>query len=401
MTVRQPVHGITLLPAAAAVLALTLAGLGICVASLDAATTVLFVTYSAIGGYLATRPAAGRIGWLLVIAGWGLTVGSVRPPFDTTVLAQPGYGLREALYGWASSSGWSLAFTSVIGLALVYPSGRLPTGTGGRVARAVLGSAGLLTLAIWLGPTINVTVPGIPAGIDVDNPFGLLPPEAPWSALPNVSTLYATFFVAFVAAVGMLLGRYRRAQGLERLQYRWLVAAAVLVAFVNGIWAVATFVLQQGADVMTAATTLVSAAIPIAVAVAVQRYRLYAIDRIISRTLSWLLVTAVVVGVFAVAVLGLQWLLSPLTANNTIAVAGSTLLTAALFQPIRLRIQRLADNRFNRARIDADRVSAGLAARLRSDSAFETIATDLHAAVAESVAPTTVSTWIRQRTAGS
>jgi hypothetical protein len=137
------------------------------------------------------------------------------------------------------------------------------------------------------------------------------------------------------------------------------------------------------------------ATVPIAIYVAITRYRLYEIDRIVSRTLGWLLVTAVLAGVFAGAVIGLQALLAPVTGSNTVVIAGSTLLAAGLFQPLRRRIQHAVDRRFNRARLDADRVAGAFAGRLRQQVDLDALGIDMRQTVMGSVAPATVGLWLR------
>jgi hypothetical protein len=142
-------------------------------------------------------------------------------------------------------------------------------------------------------------------------------------------------------------------------------------------------------------------ATPIAIGVAITRYRLYEIDRIISRTIGYALVTSVLVIVFAGAVLGLQAVLEPLTGGNTVAVAASTLIVAALFQPLRRRIQSTVDRRFDRARYDGERTVAAFAARLRDQVELDSLETDLQGVVGQTVAPTSLGLWVRRSGADS
>ena len=190
-----------------------------------------------------------------------------------------------------------------------------------------------------------------------------------------------------VLAVGSIVIRLWRAKGLERLQLRWLVASlvlscvGVLVAIVSGLWSLAF---------------LVFTTIPLAIGVAVLRYRLYEIDRLISRTLAYGLVTLALLAVFGGAVLLLSALLSPLTGGNTLAVAGSTLLVAALFQPVRRRVQGIVDRRFNRSRYDAQAAVAAFSARLRDEVDLDTLQGSLLTIVEANLEPTTVSMWLRE-----
>jgi hypothetical protein len=189
-----------------------------------------------------------------------------------------------------------------------------------------------------------------------------------------------------VLAVGSIAIRLWRAKDLERLQLRWLVASlvlscvGVLVAIVSGLWSLAF---------------LVFTTIPLAIGVAVLRYRLYEIDRLVSRSLAYGLVTVVLLAVFGGAILLLSALLSPLTGGNTLAVAGSTLLVAALFQPLRRRVQAVVDRRFNRNHDDAERTLATFAARLRDEVDPQVLQAEILATVNATLEPTSISLWLR------
>ncbi len=140
--------------------------------------------------------------------------------------------------------------------------------------------------------------------------------------------------------------------------------------------------------------------LPVAIGIAVLRYRLYEIDRLISRTIGWAIVTALLVGAFALLVLGSSAVLEPLTGGNTLAVAGSTLVVAALFTPLRARVQRAVDRRFDRARYDGERLVGAFGERLRDEVDLEVIRADVLGTVDQAVRPTTVGLWLRERPEG-
>jgi hypothetical protein len=144
------------------------------------------------------------------------------------------------------------------------------------------------------------------------------------------------------------------------------------------------------------ATLAVVGLLPVAIGIAVLRYRLYEIDRIISRTIGWALVTGLLVGAFALLVVGSSALLEPLTGGNTLAVAGSTLVVALLFAPLRARVQRTVDRRFDRSRYDGEQTLAAFGERLRAEVDLTTIRTDVLATVETSVRPTRVGLWLRR-----
>jgi hypothetical protein len=146
--------------------------------------------------------------------------------------------------------------------------------------------------------------------------------------------------------------------------------------------------------------TLSVATLPLAalaVAVAVLRYRLYDIDRILSRTIGWAVVSLILASVFVGVIVGLQALLAPVTENNTLAVAASTLLAAALFQPLRVRVQRAVDRRFNRSRVDAQRAIDAFGSQLRDDVDLAALHGRLVAAADATVRPNGAGLWIRGR----
>ena len=140
---------------------------------------------------------------------------------------------------------------------------------------------------------------------------------------------------------------------------------------------------------------LALAGIPISVAVAVLRYRLYAIDHIISRTIGWAVVTAVLVAVFVGVVVILQSVLSPVTRENTLAVAASTLIACALFQPLRRRVQHAVDRRFDRARVDAETTLRGFATRLRGEVELTAVEDEVVRTVSGALRPTGIAVWLR------
>lgn len=374
-----------------------IAGLVLGIVATTPDRTVLFAGYAGIGAYLAWRPSASRIGHLLVLAGIAMTLASVRVPVEAYAIAGGSTSPADAFLGWANSSGWALGFPTFVALALVFPSGRMPAGRKGWIARAILAYAATAGFLIAFGPVINIQVPGTVDGIFVRNPYGVVPPDLFGVAAPDITSgLYASMFGAFILALGLLVARFRRSIGLERLQYRWLVAAILFAAALNALWVIATFGLQQDAN--GPANTLNAAGygtLPIAVAIAVLRYRLYAIDRIISRTLGWLIVTGILAAVFTGAIIGLQALLASFTGTDTLVVAASTLLASALFQPLRWRVQRAVDRRFDRSRIDAARTTEALAARLRDDVDLRSIAGEVGATVAASLAPRQLGLWLR------
>ena len=298
-------------------------------------------------------------------------------------LRDPGDPVGNALFLIGPAT-YALAFSLILPVvALAFPDGRLPSPRWRWPSGFALGA--LAAAAIL--------VVGKPGGIENSasmNPFGvaMLPVWLAGLAGPLNVTGSVLISVLGVAAV---VTRYRRGSGLERLQLRWFVAAVLLAAvpltmsIVGG--GVGWFVLAFPGVIL----------LPVAVWIAVTRHRLYEIDRLISRGLSWAVLSWLLVAVYVGAVLLLQSLLGGVTQGETLAIAGSTLLAAALFQPLRRRVQRVVDHRFNRARYDADGTVEALAARLRDEVDPNEIRASLVAAVRRSVAPSSVDLWLRGR----
>jgi hypothetical protein len=196
-----------------------------------------------------------------------------------------------------------------------------------------------------------------------------------------------------LAAVASLVIRFRQADGVERQQLKWVGLGAGLA--VVGI--VAAFVVPEyiGAGIVVVVVGLL--ALPLSIAVAVLRYRLYDIDRIISRTVAYAVLTALLGGLYVSGI----FLLTPLVAGagggSELAVAASTLAVAAAVRPLRRRVQDVVDGRFNRARYDAQRTVSGFAGRLRDDVRLEDLRAELVSVVDEVMEPASASLWLRER----
>jgi hypothetical protein len=206
-----------------------------------------------------------------------------------------------------------------------------------------------------------------------------------------------------IGAALALVIRFRAAAGVERQQLRWLTAALafVVVAVLSGFIVAQLVPATAQTGLIWLGAIVAFPCVPIAIGIAVLRYRLYEIDRIVSRTISYAVLTALLVGVFAGAILLFQTVLAPLTGNNTLAVAASTLLVAALFQPVRGRVQRVVDRRFNRARYDAERTVAAFSERLRDEVDLRSLRSEVLDVVDRSLQPSLTGIWLGERVGGS
>jgi hypothetical protein len=191
-----------------------------------------------------------------------------------------------------------------------------------------------------------------------------------------------------LVALGSLVRRWRASSGVERLQYPWLMAAIGLLIVVLA----ASQLVTESVILDVSLVFIALNAIPAAIGVAILRYRLYDIDKLISRTVSYAVVAAVLVAVYAGCALALGSLVGR---DNPLAVAGATLAAAALFTPLRRRVQEFVERRFDRSRYDAERVVDDFASRLRQEVDLDGLTTDLTAVVGQTLRPVTVSLWLR------
>jgi hypothetical protein len=245
--------------------------------------------------------------------------------------------------------------------------------------RAALAGLGLMVLVAMLAPG------PLDAAPELRNPVGI-------DALARVvDPVLFVMAVTLVLAVASLVVRFVRSRGEERLQLRWVAYGAVA-------YGVSTFVQILPGVPDLGLIDLVGVLILLgAVAVAVTKYRLYEIDRLISRTLTYAVLTALLVGLYLSSVTVLTALTSPVTGESPVAVAAATLLAAATFQPLRRRLQVMVDRRFNRARFDAAREIEAYRGRLRGQLDLASVGEDLTATVRTTLEPAAVALWLPGR----
>jgi len=350
---------------------------------------VVVVTVSGVGTFLAMRVPGNVIGWLLLASGLLFGYGILSGGYAYRSIDDPtGLWPGTALLGWLNN----LLFLPpvmivVVAVPLVFPDGHLLSPRWRWVAAALA----IGTLAAGVRPAF---APGPMGDLGIDNPFGR-PGLEP--LINTIDTLAAvTALPVFIASMASVVVRYRRGGPIERHQLKWLIAVTALAAaslpfaFVGG-----TLGLTVAANAAWFVGFLAIAALPIAIGIAILRYRLFEIDRIISRTLGWAIVTGVLVAVFAGAVVLLQAVLATFTQENTIAVAASTLIAFALFQPLRLRVQHAVDRRFDRSRYDGERTVDAFTDRVRNEVDLGTLRTSLSATASAAVRPAAVGVWLR------
>ncbi|HEV2824764.1 MAG TPA: hypothetical protein VG035_06110, partial [Actinomycetota bacterium] len=339
------------------------------------------LVFTTTGAFLAGRRPANPVGWLLL--GWGMVMafGSFTTCYvDKGLVRDPGSLPGPSWVGWAEGVVWHPAFALLAFLLLLFPHGRLPSPRWRPFA--------WFTVTVYL--TLSLAAALAPGAVELYYPEATPPVNLPVAGLADgvFEVLLPGQLLLLAAALVSVVLRLRRARGEERQQVKWFVYTVVTVtaAFVAGI-------VVFGAGVLFPLFGL----IPVSVAVAVFKYRLYDIDRLINRTLVYTLLTALLVGVYAGLVFLLGRLLDPATGDSALAVAASTLAVAALFQPARRRLQGLVDRRFNRGRYDAAQTVERFSGRLRDQVDLDTLSAELLGVVDHTVQPASASLWLRRR----
>ncbi len=365
----------------------------------DIAFTLAVLVFPWTGLLIVRRQPRNAVGWVLLAVGaaWGLADAAVAYASIALVL-RPGLlpGADEAAA--LGAAGWAPAI-GIMGtyLLLLFPDGRLPSERWRVLAwlSAAVISTVTVTIVLTPGPIGVKPVP------DLANPLGVdsLRTElaiVQGAALPMLP-------LCILGSAAGLVSRFRRSNGVERLQLKWLATAGAAVACMYLVGVAAS--LSRSADpggsepgwllVLQSVAVLSFLLLPLSIGTAMLRHRLYDIDVVINRTLVYGSLTALLVATYIGCVLLLQLVLSPLTETSDLAVATSTLAAAALFRPARARIQAVVDRRFFRRRYDAARTLDEFTGRLRHEVDLESVGSDLRATVRESVQPAHVSLWLR------
>ena len=341
------------------------------------------IPYAIVGAAIAYRQPRNAIGWIMLASGLMTSVCSDAGYYAALVYRQDDH-LPLGRLGVALAPFWAVFIVLLPLPIMLFPDGHAPRGRWRSLSYAYV--ALCVAALVWAGI--------VDVGAFTDHRLMI----APTGELNRFDTgpagaalVFPFFLIALVSVVYQVL-RYRRSSGERRAQLKWMMSGGVVavVGFVAGL------ALNHAASPLLRAVGglgfLCSIALPLGMSVGILRYRLYEIDRIISRTLSYAAVTALLVGTFA----GLIVLLTEvLPFSSTLGVAASTLAAAALFNPLRARVQRVVDSRFNRARYDAEATVDAFAKRLREAIDLDAVEADLLVTVRRALEPSHASVWIR------
>ncbi len=341
------------------------------------------------GAILASRRPRHPVGWLLLA--FGLVVQALSSAAEGYarygLLARPG-SLPAADYLAILASVTFIPGLGCIGfILLLTPTGSLPSLRWRRWAWIAAAVPAAFVVSWLLGmPAVDPesVLHGTP------NPFAIAALEGPLRVVAGVAAPLTA--LTLVVAGWSLVRRFRRARGTERQQLRWLSFAAALA--LPAVLVLYAGVLTGNLELAGWAVGVFLALLPLAISAAIARYRLYDLDRIISRTVAYGLLTVLLGGGYTLVVLGLGQLLGR---ESSLVVAAATLAVAAVFQPARRRVQRVVDRRFNRHRYDAARTIDGFSSRLRQQVDLDTLSSELLAVVDQTMQPTRTSLWLRPR----
>jgi hypothetical protein len=358
--------------------------------------TVVAVGYAVIGAIIASRLPNHPIGWICCAIGFIAAVEHFSGEYAVYALvARPDSLAGGKAMLWMSNWVWILMFGLIVFLLLLFPNGRLPSN---RWRPFAWFSATVTVVGAILAAIAPDSTPGPNSDANVlrslPNPFGI-------EGLPNLQqpVQVLVLSVGLVAAASLVLVRLRNARGIERQQIKWLIYAS---AMLSGALILKDTVFSPlggtlwGLWVGYLLVALGGLGGPIAIGVAILRYRLYEIDTLINRALVYGSLTAMLVGLYLVGIVVLQRFFVLLTGQqSTLAVVASTLLIAALFNPLRRRIQRFIDRRFYRRKYDAGKTLEAFSAKLRDETDLEALNDDLVGVVRETMQPAHVTLWLR------
>ena len=362
----------------------------------DGSVPVWFsAAFGLVGFVVAARKPRNPLGWVILAVACCFALSQ-----DASFYVVASYRLRHGglPLGWVAllaQPGWAPGIVLSGLTVLLFPDGRLPSRRLRWVVWPYLGVA-----ALWALGTVIVTIGAIAShrsGVDpggnllvLDHPTG----AAAWWGVVN-DLFFPLLALGWLVSVAAQALSYRRASGERRQQLKWLLAGSVLAGVSLAVTAEDVFGRSGFAGILGDGALVGILAIPVCLGVAILKYRLYDIDRIISRTLAYAIVTGLLVGVYAGLVLLATQVLG---VHSSVAVAAATLAAAALFNPVRRRVQHAVDRRFNRAGYDADQTVTAFASRLQDakDAVdLDTVRDDLAGVVDAALEPAHISLWVR------
>lgn len=353
---------------------------------------LVILAFSTVGSLIASRRPGNPIGWIFCVGAFLWILGELALEYAVYALITAPGTLPAGAWvgwfgGWVRGVGW---FLIVPFLLLLFPTGRLPSPRWRPVLWGAVAFVLFFTLVVWLSPASDDLRLAF-----VRNPLGL--------ELGVVDLLVELMYLALPLLLAVsgaaVIVRFRRSRGDERQQIKWFAYAVAVMVFVFVFWFSLALAGLVSPDALMWTVPLLG--LPAAVGIAILKHRLYDIDIIINRTLVYVSLTAALALVYFGGVVSLQGLFRALTGQESqLAVVASTLVIAALFGPLRRRIQALIDRRFYRGKYDAVKTLSAFNARLRDETDLGRLSDDLVSVIRETMRPERASLWLRPRTGG-
>jgi len=351
-------------------------------------SAILAISFAIVGGLIVSR-RGHPVGWIMLLSGFFNSLNTISTDYSIVALDE-GWPLR-ALAAWLSPWVWALGAAGFPLVLLFFPTGRPPSRRWWPVAAMTITGALLMVVAgaieSWPLAGLRLT------GEQIFDRTG----EGIWGIFEEIGLpLLGLSLVLSAISLGF---RYRRARDIEKQQIKWLLlggALTILVMFTaspGAPWSV-----EKTVPLLSHMALVGLVAIPAGVGIAITRYHLYDIDVVINRTLVYLVLTAILATTYLAVVVLLQQTLGGLTEESDLAIAGSTLAVAALFRPLRSRVQTFIDQRFYRRKYDAAETLELFAARLRDQVDLESLTVELTQVVGTTIQPSHVSLWLREAT---
>ena len=342
-----------------------------------------------IGALIVTRQPGNLVGWLFLVTSVGIGIVSVC--FNYASLSYDRFGLTlpgTVFIAWVSS--W-IMIPNLIGLVifvpLLFPTGHLPSPRWRPLAIFALVGTVVTTMG-------SALVAGPMESVGIDNPVGIAVPHPLVDILGALDAISGLLLFSLTAVA--VVSRYRHGTPLERLQLRWFAYPATVGIVLLGVSSIGD--LGPLGDVAWGGMLVCLALLPIAVGIAILRHRLFDIDLVIKRTISYAVLSVLLIGIEVVGILVLQEVLTTVVEQETqtFAIALSTLAVAGLFQPARRRIQAWVDRRFDRSRYDAAQVVAGFSSRLRGGVNLDAVRAELTVTATAALRPSSATVWLRR-----
>jgi len=355
---------------------------------LDSATTfIIFVVFAVVGALIISHQPRNMVGWLLMIEATLVFLLPLDSYFSNLTQAPTHLSLLTMIGLWIYSWGWLWYIFPILFIPLFFPTGELHSSRWRWLVALGLGLCFFFILFV----TFSKELGGITVPWSVPNPIGFLPK----AAFPD--GLWTFLLLSFVALSAVsLFVRFRHAERMERDQIKWLLVASALFSVVYAVSFVTSEIGGFIDDLLVFIRSLSIALLPIAIAFAILRYRLYDIDLIIRKTVQYGVVTAVLALIYFGTIILLQSLVGQATGEQSpIVIVLSTLLIAAMFNPLRRRVQTAVDRRFYRQKYDAQQVLAQFAITARDETDIETLQVELLRVVQDTLQPESVSVWIK------